>query len=65
VVLLSTHQYKCPCCDGAINFDSKLQKMKCQFCRTEFEMETLESYDNVLKNEQPDNMNWETTPGKE
>ena len=39
-------EYKCPCCGGAIAFDSKLQKMKCPFCDTEFEMETLISFDN-------------------
>ena len=32
-------EYKCPCCGGAIAFDSTLQKMKCPFCDTEFEME--------------------------
>lgn len=56
-------QYKCPCCDGAIEFDSSVQKMKCPYCDTEFEMETLLSYDNELKNEQPDNMTWDTTAG--
>lgn len=58
-------QYKCPCCDGAIEFDSSLQKMKCPYCSTEFEMETLLSYDNELKNEQPDNMSWDTAAGGE
>ena len=38
-------EYKCPCCGGAIAFDSTLQKMKCPFCDTEFEMETLADYD--------------------
>ena len=58
-------QYKCPCCDGAIEFDSNLQKMKCPYCGTEFEMETLVSYDNQLKNEQVDNMTWDTAAGSE
>ncbi len=58
-------QYKCPCCDGAIEFDSSLQKMKCPYCDTEFEMETLLSYDNELKNEQSDNMTWDTKAGSE
>ena len=53
-------QYKCPCCGGAIEFDSGLQKMKCPYCDTEFEMETLVSYDNELKNEASDDMAWET-----
>lgn len=58
-------EYKCPCCGGAIAFDSASQKMKCPFCDTEFEMETLASYDNELKNEQADDMNWETAAGTE
>ena len=56
-------EYKCPCCGGAIAFDSTLQKMKCPFCNTEFEMETLAGYDSELKNEQSDDMNWESTAG--
>lgn len=55
-------EYKCPCCDGAIAFDSVAQKMKCPYCDTEFEVETLRSYDEVLKSDKPDNMNWESTP---
>ena len=47
---------KCPNCGGAITFDSGLQKMKCPYCDTEFEMETLAGYDSELKKEQPDDM---------
>ena len=25
-------EYKCPACGGAIEFDSKSQKMKCPYC---------------------------------
>ena len=56
-------EYKCPCCGGAIAFDSTLQKMKCPYCDTEFEMETLASYDNELKNEPAEDMQWESTAG--
>ena len=38
-------EYKCPCCGGAIAFDSTLQKMKCPYCDTEFEMEALEGHE--------------------
>ena len=38
-------EYKCPCCGGAIEFDSGLQKMKCPYCDTEFEVETLKELD--------------------
>ena len=56
-------EYKCPCCSGAIAFDSTLQKMKCPFCDTEFEMEALKGYDAELQNEKKDNMEWENNAG--
>ena len=58
-------QYKCPCCDGSIEFDSGVQKMKCPYCDTEFEMETLRSYDEELRQETPDDMSWDTAAGGE
>ena len=57
--------YKCPACGGAIAFDSNIQKMKCPFCDNEFEMETLKAFDEDLKNEAPDDMNWNTTAGED
>lgn len=57
--------YKCPCCGGAIEFNSTVQKMKCPYCDTEFEMETLQSLDDALVQEKPDNMQWEEKPETE
>ena len=37
-------EYKCPCCGGAIEFDSSLQKMKCPYCDTEFEVEAVKAF---------------------
>lgn len=56
-------EYKCPCCGGAIAFDSTAQKMKCPYCDTEFELETLKNYDAELQNEQEDTMEWHTEAG--
>ncbi len=56
-------EYKCPACGGAIAFDSASQNMKCPFCDTTFEMETLAACDDVLKQEMADDMRWETDPG--
>ena len=56
-------EYKCPCCGGAIEFNSSLQKMKCPYCDTEFEMETLASYDMELKDEPESEMKWENAAG--
>ncbi len=58
-------EYKCPCCGGAIAFDSTLQKMKCPYCDTEFEMETLTAYDEELNSGSPDNMEWEKPDSEE
>ncbi|HAB01003.1 MAG TPA: hypothetical protein DCE08_06010 [Ruminococcaceae bacterium] len=53
-------EYKCPCCGGAITFDSHLQKMKCPYCDTEFEMETLKAYDENLKKDGNADLVWES-----
>ena len=58
-------QYKCPCCDGAIEFDSTLQKMKCPYCGSEFEMQTLQAYDAELNSTPQENMTWDTAAGTE
>ena len=57
--------YKCPCCGGAIAFDSTIQKMKCPYCDTEFEMDALKGYDAELQDEETDSMEWETAAGGE
>ena len=58
-------EYKCPCCGGALAFDSSIQKMKCPFCDTEFDIEALEGYDEALREEKSDSMEWETAAGSE
>ncbi len=58
-------EYKCPCCGGAIAFDSASQKMKCPYCDTEFDMEALRGYDAELQGTQADRMEWETAAGGE
>ncbi len=53
-------QYKCPCCGGAIEFDSNIQKMKCPYCDTAFETDTLKAYDAELRvTDSEDKMEWE------
>ena len=56
-------EFKCPCCDGAIEFDSTRQKMKCPYCDSEFEMETLQAYGEELNEQSPENMTWDTAAG--
>ena len=42
-------EYKCPACGGAMEFDSKSQKMKCPYCDTEIAM------DEFLKQQESEN----------
>lgn len=63
--MAAIQEYKCPCCGGAIAFDSTVQKMKCPYCETELEMEALADYDKELKSGRTDDMSWETNAGSE
>lgn len=56
-------EYKCPCCGGAIEFNSTGQNMKCPYCDTEFDIGTLESFDAELKQDTADEMHWQSTGG--
>ena len=56
--------YKCPNCGGAINFDTSLQKMKCPFCDTEFDMDTLKGYDDILNGDLEGEISWSEPEGK-
>lgn len=58
--MANLQEYKCPCCGGAIGFDSSVQKMKCPYCDTEFEMETLQQYDSELAGDNAGDMQWNT-----
>lgn len=46
--MADTFEYKCPNCNGGLVFDNKLQKMKCPYCDSEFDVEALKEYDNEL-----------------
>ncbi|MBQ3862262.1 MAG: hypothetical protein II650_04930 [Clostridia bacterium] len=41
-------EYKCPACGGALEFDPKIQKMKCPYCDSEYEMAELQAKDEQL-----------------
>ena len=58
-------QLKCPCCDGAIEFDAAEQKMKCPYCDSEFETETLAAYDAQLQETLQEDMTWNTEAGSQ
>jgi DNA-directed RNA polymerase subunit RPC12/RpoP len=54
----SVLEYKCPCCNAGINFDSTLQRMKCPYCETEFDAEALRQF-NAVQEETHGPAQWE------
>ena len=59
-------QYKCPACGGAMEFDSKSQKMKCPYCDTEMELDKFEELQKETAKEEKkeqgnDNASWEAS----
>ncbi|MBR5446826.1 MAG: hypothetical protein IKV40_00220 [Clostridia bacterium] len=58
-------EYKCPCCDGAIEFDSSIQKLKCPYCDSEFDVAAMEAEQQAIDNFGESQMNWDTTAGSD
>lgn len=56
-------EYKCPACGGKLEFNSGSQKMKCPFCESEFDVDSLKEHDDALVSSQPDDMKWENDAG--
>lgn len=54
-------EFKCPNCDGAIEFNSGEQNMKCPYCDSEFEIESLMAYQAELDKQYEDDLSWDTT----
>ncbi len=48
-------EYKCPSCNGALEFDPSSQNIKCPWCKTEFDVSAFEMDD---KSCAPDEMEW-------
>ena len=58
--------YKCPCCGGAIEFNTDSQNLKCPYCDTEFDIDTVKEYNEGAKAaDQKDDIQWEVQGGTE
>ena len=49
-----TIAYKCPNCNATLEFHAKGGNMHCDYCDSEFDIETLKQYDEILKQEEAD-----------
>lgn len=51
-------EFKCPCCGGAIEFNSREQNMKCPYCDTEFEVDALKEFTEA-EQDNGDKLDWD------
>lgn len=63
--MAEVREYKCPCCSGKLEFDSAVQKMKCPYCDSEFDVETVQNYNDEIDSAGEDEMELEAPTGSE
>ena len=49
-------QYKCPCCGAALVFSPKTQKLSCNSCGNQYDLETMEEYER--EEQSPNEQDW-------
>jgi len=54
----------CPCCGGSLKFEASLQKVKCEYCDTEFEVSDLKEL-NDSSNTIEENTSWDTSKNEQ
>ncbi|MCR4898774.1 MAG: hypothetical protein K5892_06060 [Acholeplasmatales bacterium] len=54
----------CPCCGGSLKFDTASQKVKCQYCDTEFNVSDLKDLNDSANNIE-ENTEWDTSNNNE
>lgn len=47
-------EYKCPCCGAGLFFGNQIQKMKCQYCDNEFDLDTVREFSQDLDEDAPE-----------
>ena len=57
-------EQKCPCCGGAIEFNTGTQNMKCPYCDTEFDISAMQQAADTSANIGQDNFQWNTQSGQ-
>ena len=49
-------EYKCPCCDAGLKFETEAQKLSCEYCGNSFDLETIAVYNEDTKS--AESFNW-------
>lgn len=58
-------EYKCPCCNGALHFGDKSQRMTCPYCDNEFDLDTVKAYNESLESDGQDSFDWAGESGQQ
>ena len=56
-----TISYKCPNCNATLEYDARGGNMHCDYCDSDFDVDTLKEYDDILKQEEEDKNGAEPT----
>lgn len=62
----STHvvEYKCPCCNAGLVFESGIQQLKCEYCDNTFELDAVQAY-NESEAPKTDAFQWDQPQSEE
>lgn len=52
-------EFKCPCCGGTLEFDSKTQNVVCPYCDSQFQTSDLQAYSDDLASDKQDETAWD------
>ena len=63
--MANVQEYKCPCCGGALEFNSSSQNVKCPYCDTEFEVDVLAQCEEATREEVTDDLNIQMSSNEE
>ena len=58
-------EYRCPCCNAALQFNEQIQKMHCEYCDNEFEIDALKAYNESLDQKDDESVEWDTNATSE
>ena len=56
---MANKEFKCPCCGGTLQFDSKTQEVVCPYCDSHFAMSDLKEYTDDLASDKEEDTAWD------
>lgn len=55
-------EYKCPCCNAGLNFHGGAQRLKCEYCENEFDLDTVRAFNESVEVPDAEEVQWEDRP---